>query len=114
MRRSVRRALMKIARRVLEGVKQTIDQQINVIQQDVLDYLLNYVNQTDSMWRGDDAEVFVAEFNGKVAPVLRQLVGATGNFRKRIGEAEERIDLADQRICSMVDDLVNDFSAIYS
>lgn len=110
----MKKALMKIARRVLEQVQDTIQQQINIIQQQVLEYLVNYVNQTDSMWRGDDADVFVSEFNGKIAPVLRQLVGATTNMSKGIQDATDRIDAADQRICSQVDDLVNDFSAIYS
>ena len=111
---SLKKLLLKIARRVLQQVLATIQQQINIVQQQVLEYLMNYVNQTDSMWRGDDADVFVAEFKGQVAPVLQQLVGATTNTYNGIQQAADRIDAADQKVANMVDDLVNDFTAIYN
>jgi WXG100 family type VII secretion target len=111
---SLKSFLLKIARRILEQVLSVINQQINIVQQQVLDYLMNFINQTDQIWRGDDADVFVAEFKGQIAPALQQLVGATTNTHNGIRQAADCIDAADQKVRNMVDDLVNDFTAIFS
>jgi WXG100 family type VII secretion target len=109
----IKKLLMKIARKVLEQVFSVIDQQIQRIEQMVLQAVLRHVTNLDEIWRGEDAEAFKAEFNGKFIPEVNRITGVTHNTKDSLMRALDRIDQADRQISSQIGDLVQEYARIF-
>lgn len=105
--------LLKVARAVLEGVLQEITRQINIVQQQVIEELKNYVSRGfDDIWQGDDALQFKDKVMKRAIPGAEQIVGITTNTHSGIIRAAEVIQNADRQATQMVGDLNNTFSQI--
>jgi len=111
MKKSVMRALLRIARAVLQSVLATIMKQMNIVEGISKEISGRYIPLLDS-WQGEDADAFRAEIQQVVLPLIMALVGSILGIQTGINDALTRVDETDKKCTSYVDDLANQFRAI--
>jgi WXG100 family type VII secretion target len=111
MKASVMKALLRIARSVLQSVIGEIAKQMNVVQELSDSITSQFIPMLES-WQGDDADAFRAEIRREVVPLLAQLVGAILGIQTGVERAVERVESTDKNCVSHVDNLANQFRAI--
>ena len=109
----VRRFLMRVARRVLEGVLNTVNQQA-VAAQAIIDEVVSDIIPSLEQWEGDDADAFRTEVNDRLLPQIMALVSTINTMSSRITQAEEIITSTDNQLVSRVDELSDTFRSINS
>jgi WXG100 family type VII secretion target len=63
-------------------------------------------------WTGDDADAFQNTMGSDVMPNMNKAIATITDFHKRLNQAQERIQRADQQAKSMVGGLADVFSTI--
>lgn len=110
----IEEALMKFARKILEGVINEITKAINRVQNEVISEASKFLSSvTDAVWKGEDADAFKAEVAKMILPGLNDM---TAMGKKLIGGFEQAADViqkADQRVDQIVGDLNSLFGKIY-
>lgn len=93
----VKRALMRMARAILDNVLGQLLQQFNVIQEQALSPLRMIVQQVQGgVWRGAGADAFVNELSTLMIPGVGQVGDQVTTFSNNLQFARDVIDRADE------------------
>jgi uncharacterized protein YukE len=111
---SIARALLRLARRIVEQVTAQLMQQINIVEDQVNREINNYIQRiVGGAWQGDDAERFVDELSSLVLPDVSEILNAVTETNTCINSAVTALNEADQRVTNLVGDLAERFRQIY-
>jgi uncharacterized protein YukE len=110
----LKKFLLKLALKILQGVISEITKQVNVVENEITQEVQKYLNQViDGAWKGPDAERFKQEVQGMVLPRLSNLTGICTKTVSGIDNAVQVVQQADQKVTQLVSDLNTTFSKIY-
>jgi uncharacterized protein YukE len=112
MKSSVMKALLKIARRVLQGVVGEITKQMNVVQELSEAVTSRFIPMLDT-WEGPDADEFRQEVLREIIPLLVSLVGAIMGIQTGLDNALTRVEDTDKKCVGHVDNLAGQFRSIF-
>ncbi|MFN8455173.1 MAG: hypothetical protein U0401_10990 [Anaerolineae bacterium] len=111
----VKKALIRLARKVVQGVMSSLMQQLNVVQEQALAPMRKMVQAVvGGIWIGDGANAFVEEVNSLVIPGVGQVGEHISTVHKNLQHACDVIDQADAQVTSKVNGLADIFGGIYS
>lgn len=109
----VKRALMKIAKGVVNQVLGQLGQQMTVLQDLVQSPIQAMVNEVvGGIWVGQGANAFVEECSTLFIPGAEQIHGSINVISGGINSALDIMDAADSKAQSIVDDLAGAFGSI--
>ena len=109
------KALIRLARKVVEGVLSQLMQQLNVVQDQALAPMRQFVQAVaGGMWVGDGADAFVEEVSSLMIPGVGQVGDHITTLHKNLQNAVDVIDQADQQVNSKINGLADVFGGIYS
>jgi uncharacterized protein YukE len=107
--------LLRIARTVVQNVRNTVNQQVNLVQEAVYKQLQQIVtNVLNGIWKGDGATRFAEEMQQEVLPSLNNLTQSFVNHNNSISKAEEVMFMADANAARMAGALVDEYRNIYN
>jgi hypothetical protein len=107
-------ALLRFARRVVEGVRGQLTQQLNVVEEMARAPIQAMVQQVvGGIWIGDGANAFVEEVSSLIIPGINQASDYMMRFDRNIQNAIDVMDRADEQVNSLVNGLGDLFDAIY-
>jgi uncharacterized protein YukE len=110
----IKKALMRLARKILQGVLDEITKQLNIVQNEVIEGMTRFVTQGfDDIWRGEDADQFKQKVMRLAVPNGQEIVNVVSRTHTALNRAAESIEAADQKANQMVSDLQNTFSRIF-
>jgi hypothetical protein len=113
MKKSLFQKLLKIARAVVEQVKNSVTQQLNVVEEQVQRQLEAYIREVvGGVWTGNGADRFVATITEEALPALSQLTAAVTQTQRNIQTAVQILDEADMNVRSAVENLASKFESI--
>lgn len=105
--------LLRIARAVVNSVIQTINAQINLIQDAITAPLRAMVQQVlGGIWRGEGANRFVQEMTNEVIPQLVNIGNINLNFSSLIRRSLDIMDRADRQATAKANELFDVFHKI--
>jgi len=111
----IKKALLRLARQVVQGVLSQLMQQFNIVRESALSPMRMIVQQvTNGVWRGDGANAFVEEVSSLMIPGVGQVAEHISIMHKNLQRAVDVIDRADQQVNSKVNSLADVFGAIYN
>lgn len=111
---SLRSALIRMARRILQNVLSQLTQQLNVVRDQALSPMRMMVQQvTGGIWIGQGANAFVEEVSSLMIPGVGQVMDHITFMNTNLQRASEIIDAADQRVQGMANSLGDTFGAIF-
>lgn len=106
--------MLRLARQMLMQVVNTINQQVNIVQEQVTEQITRFADQMlDDMWQGPDAEKFRSEVKGVVLPALNSIVDITTATASGLNNAAQTVEQGDKRVTQLVNELNNTFARIY-
>lgn len=103
--------VLLMAIKIVAEVNADIAQQINKLRE-IKQQGQDTANGLKDKWTGDDADAFQAEMGGNVAQKMEQLISTVDDFNKRIGQAQQRMQQADQQARQKIDQLEGVFKGI--
>lgn len=113
---SLKKFLLKLARRVVDEVLSKITSQLSIVEDTVMNGIKTEVAQLvgegKGFW-GPAAERHAAEMTGKVIPQLGQLANTIGSISINTRQAQDIIHSADQAAKGRIEDLASKLRAIY-
>ena len=111
----VKKMLIRLARKVVQGVMSQLMQQLNIVHEQALDPMKRIVESVvGGVWIGDGANAFVEEVNSLVIPGVGQVGEHIDFVHKSLQHACDVIDQADAQVSSRVNSLADVFGGIYS
>jgi uncharacterized protein YukE len=111
---AIKRALIRFARKVVQGVMQQLMQQLNMVRDQALAPMRQMVQAvTGGIWVGDGANAFVEEVSSLMIPGVGQVADNIGIMHKNLQHACDTIDQADAQVNSKINALGDIFGAIY-
>ena len=111
---SLRSALIRMARRILQNVLSQLTQQLNVVRDQALSPMRMMVQQVmGGIWIGQGANAFVEEVSSLMIPGVGQVMDHITFMNTNLQRASEIIDAADQRVQGMANSLGDTFGAIF-
>jgi hypothetical protein len=111
----IKKALIRLARRVVEGVMSQLLQQLSILREQALAPMQKMIQAvTGGIWIGDGANAFVEEVSNLVIPGVGQVGEHIDFVHKGLQHACDVIDQADSQVTSKVNSLADVFGAIYS
>jgi hypothetical protein len=111
----VKKALIRLARKVVQGVMSQLMQQLNVVQDQALAPMRTMVQAVvGGIWIGEGANAFVEEVSSLMIPGVGQVMDNITFIHKGLQHATDTIDQADSQVNSKVNGLADVFDAIYS
>lgn len=111
---SLRKALIKLARRVVEQVQSGLNQQLDVVQDQIRRPIEAIIQEVvGGVWRGAGADAFVEELSNLIVPTSGRIADRITDTGQRIAKAVDIIDRADEQVNNMVNNLADTFEAIY-
>lgn len=112
---AIKRALIRLARKVVEGVMSQMMQQLNIVQDQALAPMRQMIQAvTGGIWIGDGADAFVDEVSSLVIPGVGRVAEHIGIVHKNLQHAVDVIDQADATVNGKVNGLGEIFQNIYS
>jgi uncharacterized protein YukE len=112
---AIKRALIRFARRVVQGILSQLMQQFNIIQEQALAPMRQMIQQvTGGVWVGDGANAFVEEVSSLMIPGVGRVAEHVTIMHKNIQHACDVIDQADASVNGKVNGLADIFNGIYS
>jgi uncharacterized protein YukE len=116
MASSLVNTLLRIARAVVQNVRSTVNQQVNLVQEAVYKQIQTMVSNVSNgdIWKGDGANRFVEEMQQEVLPSLNNLTQSFLNHHNAISKAEEVMFRADATAARMAGALVDEYRNIYN
>ncbi|NJN98933.1 MAG: hypothetical protein HC875_34995 [Anaerolineales bacterium] len=112
---AIKRALIRFARKVVQGVLSQLMQQLNVVQDQALAPMRQFVQAVmGGIWVGDGANAFVEEVSSLMIPGVGQVADHITTMHKNLQNACDVIDQADEQVNSKINGLADVFGAIYS
>lgn len=110
----VKKALMRLARKVLQGVLGQLAQQLNIVQDQALNPMRQMVQAvTDGIWVGEGANAFVEEVSSIMIPGVGQVAENITFMSSGIQFAMDVMDKADDAVNTKVNSLADVFDTIY-
>lgn len=111
----VKKALMRLARKVLEGVLGQLTQQLNIVQDQALNPMKQMVQAvTDGIWVGEGANAFVEEVSSIGIPGVGQVMENINFMSSGIQFAMDVMDRADEDVNNKANAIADVFGAIYN
>jgi len=111
---SIKKALLKLARKVVEGVMQTVMQQGNIMENLIESTIKGFISQiTSGAWTGSDADAFVGSVSQTIANAMNPCLANVKKITSNIQTAMDVIDKADSQVRSIVDGLADTFAAVF-
>lgn len=111
----VKKALIRLARKVVQGVMSQLVQQLNIVQEQALAPMRRMVAAVvGGIWVGDGATAFVEEVNSLVIPGVGQVGEHIDFVHKGLQHAVDVIDQADSQVSGKVNGLADVFGAIFA
>ena len=111
----VKKALIRLARKVVEGVMSQLLQQLNILREQALSPIQKMVQAvTGGIWIGDGADAFVEEVSNLVIPGVGQVGEHIDFVHKGLQHACDTIDQADSQVAGKAKGLADVFGAIFS
>jgi hypothetical protein len=105
--------LIRMARKVLEGVLSQLTRQVNILEDMALSPMRTIVNSmTDEVWRGEGAEAFKEEVSGLFIPGVGRVSEHITSISSSISFAMDVIDRADEEVSKKTLTLGDLFGAI--
>jgi uncharacterized protein YukE len=111
---AIKRALMRMARAILQTQLSLLNQQLNVVQNQAYRPMQMMVQQVvGGIWVGKGADAFVQEVSSIMMPKTNQIADQIVRTQRNIQFAMDRIDQADQQVRQKVSALGDLFGAIF-
>jgi hypothetical protein len=111
----IKKALMRLARKVLQGVLSQLAQQLNIVQDQALNPMRQMVQAvTDGIWVGEGANAFVEEVSNIMIPGVGQVTDNITFMSNGIQFAMDVMDRADEAVNNKVNSVTDTFAAIYN
>ncbi|MBI9044772.1 MAG: WXG100 family type VII secretion target [Anaerolineaceae bacterium] len=108
------RALLKIARGVVESIIGQVSNQTNIVQEQVVNQINRMVQQTmDGIWIGKGADAFVEEMTSNLMPRLNQVVSHNNMVNTNIRRSMEIIAHADSNAQSLANQVGDIYRTIF-
>jgi hypothetical protein len=109
------KALIRFARKVVQGVMSQLMQQLNIVQDQALAPMRQYVQAVmGGIWVGDGADAFVEEVSSLMIPGVGRVADNISILHRNLQHACDTIDQGDEQVNSLVNGLADVFGAIYS
>ena len=106
--------LLRLARKVVEGVLSQLMGQLNIVEEQARAPMRAMVEAVvGGIWIGKGADAFVEEVSSLMMPGVGQIVDHISIMHKNIQNAMDVIDQADEQVSSLVNGLADIFDAIY-
>lgn len=106
MKRSVRKKLMRLAKRVVSQVTSQLTQQVKVVQDAALQPIRQVIAQvTGGVWRGRGADAFVAELSTLMVPGIGRVAQEITTVHQDVATACEVMERADAQARSAASSL---------
>ena len=111
---AIKKALIRFARKVVEGIMSQLMQQFNIVQEQALSPMRLMVQQVmGGIWVGDGADAFVDEVSSLMIPGVGQVADHITIMHKNLQHACDVIDQADATVQGKVNGLADVFDGIY-
>jgi len=111
---SVRSALLRLARRVVENVMSQLMQNLNVVEEQSLNPMRTMVQSVvDGIWTGNGANAFVDEVSNMMIPGVGQVMDNIQRTHDNISHAVNVIDRADEEVNQLIGSRLVDSFAFY-
>lgn len=112
---AIKKALLRLARQVVQGVLSQLMQQLNIVRESALAPMRAIVQQVvGGVWKGDGANAFVEEVSSLMIPGVGQVADHITIMHQNLQRAVDVIDRADQQVHSKANSLGDIFGAIYN
>ena len=99
----LKKLLIRIAKKVLQGVLSQLMQQFNVVQDQALAPMRQMVQQvTDGIWVGEGANAFVEEVSSLFIPGVGQVCVNITHVHKGLTFALDTMEQADESVSQLV------------
>jgi WXG100 family type VII secretion target len=107
--------LLRIARAVVQNVRNIITQQVNLVQEAIYKQIQTMVtNVINGNWKGDGARRFTEEMQQEVLPAINNLTQSFTQHHNSISKAEEVMFQADASAARLASSLVEIYRGIYN
>ncbi len=111
---SVRSALIRLARAVVQSVLSQLMQQLNIVQEQGLQPMRMMIQAvTDGVWRGEGANAFVEEVSSLMIPGVGQVADDIQMVHNNLNNAVDVIDNADAQVNQLISSRLGDTFAFY-
>ena len=101
--------LMRLARKVVEGVLSQLNQLLNMVQELALAPMRAMVQQvTGGVWRGNGANAFVQEVSSLMIPGVGKVASTITGVTNNLKFATSVIDRADEEVSKLVKSKITD------
>ena len=111
---AIKRALIRFARKVVEGVMSQLMQQFNIVQEQALAPMRLMIQQvTGGIWVGDGANAFVDEVSSLMIPGVGRVAENISVMHKNLQHACDVIDQADSMVQGKINGLADIFDGIF-
>ena len=105
--------ILKFVKKLVESVKDIVDQQLNKVQNEVINAMMSMVSSGfEEMWRGEDADQFKEKIKNAAVPKGNDIVSILGKVAGGLLQAGDIIQGADQKAGQIVSDIASEFSKI--
>ena len=109
---NIMKALLKIARAVLEGVLDEIANQGRILEA-IEDAIRGNYLPSVSSWIGEDADAFRGEVETRLLPAIVELIAAIFGMSTGVSSAHEIMQTADAQCSGQAENLADVFRNIY-
>jgi uncharacterized protein YukE len=110
----IKKMLIRIARKVLEGILSQLMQQFNVIEEQALAPMRAIVQAvTGGVWRGEGANAFVDEVSSLMIPGVGRVGEHIDTIGKNLRFALDTMDRADEEVNRLVKSRIFDAFDFY-
>lgn len=110
----IKKALLRMARAVLENVLSQLMQQFNVVEEMALSPMRMIIEQVvGGVWVGNGANAFVEEVSSLMIPGVGQVNEQITFVHTNLGRARDILDAADQQVQTIVNGVSDTFQAVY-
>jgi len=111
---AIKKALLRFARKVVEGIMSQLMQQFNVVQEQALAPMRLMVQQVmGGIWVGDGANAFVDEVSSLMIPGVGRVADNIGSLHKNLQHACDVVDQADSLVQGKINGLADVFDGIF-
>jgi hypothetical protein len=111
---AIKKALIRFARKVVQGILSQLMQQFNIVQEQALSPMRSMIQQVmGGVWVGEGADAFVEEVSGLMIPGVGRVADNINIMHTNLQHACDVIDQADAVVQGKINGLADIFDAIY-
>lgn len=110
----IKKALIRLAKRILQSVLGQLMQQLNIVQEQALNPMRTIVQAvTGGAWIGEGANAFVEEVSSLMIPGVGKVCDNITFVHSNLQRANDVMERADQEVRNKVNSLSDIFGSIY-